>query len=247
MNSNHIRYREIPVRICLSGCPHQEGETLKIILFKRDHLLRSHTVKHFASTAETSWRGIVSFDSRLINQCISELHNIGCRFLKPGWHEDPPCSNCSLFDRCSELTHEIEEVYLNIVEKILEEGGEIPRYACFFSDKFNTDIFYAVPNRKVVVKAALHGDTYNLMTCYNLWSGLSVEEICQLQKEKILSEAFTRKNVIWCDQESWNLHEDNRPGKKGKRAKTSGKKKKRSRRSRGGGRSFREYFENYDG
>ncbi|RLC03189.1 MAG: hypothetical protein DRI57_29365 [Deltaproteobacteria bacterium] len=249
MRPHYARYKEIPVQNCEPGCPHPDGEVLRIILFKKDQLLRSHAVKHFTNTGEEkSWKGVMPFGSHLIIQLISDLENIECPFMERDWHDDPPCSNCRRFTRCSEIMNEAEKAYLDIVEKILEEGASMPRYACFFSDEIREYVFCTVPDRKIVAKAALDGDIYNLMTCHSPLGFKSVKEICEKQMEKILSEARS-KNIVWCNLMNWKARTEHADSAKKKRKKGKQSKKRSSKKkahgkhhSKGGGSSFRKYL-----
>lgn len=234
---NHARYRRIPVQVCDKGCPHGRGKDLEIVLFKNNKKLRSHAVKHFLNLTE-DWK------NNNLSLYISALEDMGCQFLEPGTAlKDPPCDTCSNYAQCTPKVGPLEISYTNAVEDIIKEGCKLPRYACFLSDEWGTDLLSVVPNRKFVAKAALlPNGAYNLMTCYDK-TGFSMNRVIEMQRQKIRNEA-SRGTIVWCDQTNWGIRSSASPKsevrKKHKKRKPG---KMRKPYSRGGARNFKEYFD----
>ncbi|MDM8523947.1 hypothetical protein QUF80_11320 [Desulfococcaceae bacterium HSG8] len=209
MNINHKHYKEIPVQICDNNCPQHGGTILKIILFAEHEKLRSHAVKHFANPLEfdISWKDAVSADEQLIRQCVKELYLLGCPFFEPGSDfKYPRCKHCRyFFHECTDIVVELEKGYLNLIKKILEEGGNIPRYACAFSDSEGASIFWTMPDRAVVAKTVLlQKDIYNLKTCYSRKTRMPLQRMRDIQISKLRGEARPG-SIIWCNKNNWGI------------------------------------------
>lgn len=204
-NAEHPRYHEIPVAADCLDCP-QSGEPLKIVLFSQDVELRSHAVKHLLDSKEidTVWRGLMSMEESVVTGCIVGLQRLGCPGVTLGISR-PPCRGCRLYGPCTEIAAQVEAEYLRIVRTVLEEGGGIPRFACFFSDADGYDVFYLMPDRPAVVKASLVSEgCLNVMTCYG-GAGVGFTQMRNDQMEMIQNQAGRKKNVVFCDAESWGL------------------------------------------
>lgn len=234
---SHARYRRIPVQVCHQGCPHKQGNDLKIIIFKNDRKLRSHAVKHFLNLTE-EWKG------KNLSDQIAALENLGCPFFESGCTPDrPPCNKCSLFGRCTQEISKVEAMYIEALERMLHESGDIPRYACFHSRTENNPVFRSVPEQKFTVKASLlNGDVYNLSTCYHITGISNMKELCDSEVRDIRGEAHPGA-IMWCDELSWGLSKEAGHEKKKKRSR---KPIKKVRRHRGGGKSFRKLLEGMD-
>ncbi|RLC09523.1 MAG: hypothetical protein DRI57_21965 [Deltaproteobacteria bacterium] len=209
MSFIHERYEEISVQGCTQDCPHQGGMVLKIILFEEREKLRSHAVKHFANPKESeiSWKKIGSTDDQLAVQCVNELYLLGCPFFGSVLGlEYPPCRGCRFFhDKCTEITRDLEDEYLKVINDVIKDGGNTPRYACCFSNRDNAHIFWTMPKQRVTAKATLFkDDIYNLKTCYSAKSNVALQRIRDKEIGKIRKEASSGR-VTWCNASNWGI------------------------------------------
>ncbi|MBW1990497.1 MAG: hypothetical protein JRI97_13280, partial [Deltaproteobacteria bacterium] len=124
-------------------------------------------------------------------------------------------------------------------------SGAAPRYAYFFSDRENADIFCAMPDRPMVIKAVEWEDgVYNLSTCY-AGSGLSFTEMRELQLEKIKAEARSR-NIELCSDLAWGVARGGTEPPEDEAEKPSRPAKAKKRPYRGGARHWRSYLEDWE-
>ena len=247
LNREHSRYREILLNNSIGpDCTKAGDNALKIVLFHRDEKLRSHAVKHFTNTSEMEeiWKKVFSLNISVVLKSISDLQDIGCPYFSRGF-SSPPCIKkggikCSLFEKCSEFTSDIENEYLCAIDKILKEGVNIPRYA-FFSSTYTDphDRLCLIPNTKIVLKASLlKNNIYNLSTCYGK-TGIKYKEMLYRETKKITDEAFS-KNISWYSEKNWGLTSSS--DKKHKKRKN--RVKNPYKRCSGGG--WQQYLDSYD-
>jgi len=245
MGKDHPRFREIDVYQCSPKCPNEEGQ-LKVVLFYRDENLRSHAVGHFANMEEIhEWKRWQDIDLNAVTKSIDSLREIGCPFFVINAHR-PPCrageKRCSLFQRCSPVVSYLETAYQGGIEKILKEGGTIPRYARF-QDRNNDCFCWMFPDGKVLAKLVWHEPYYNVMTCFRPKQGFSArwKEIRDYTIRKIQNEGG--KTVTWCTEDNWGFgasdSEQDRTSHKREKHKSGRPKPKRHRR---GAQSWREYI-----
>ena len=257
MTTSHPRYREIP--LADPSGEDKDKSRLKIILFKRDEKLRSHALKHFANLAESGAvrDGNVELDQSLVVKCIAGLKELGCPYYVLGT-QFPLCERgrgqCRLFNPCSKIVEKLENAYLEVVARFIRDGGEVPRYAYFFSDREGNQVFCTMPDRPVVLKAfALADGTYNLVTCYS-GPDISFQELRDLEIEKMRNEARSRNISLYSDEE-WGFEtlgntlgrEDSRKMEEqewDESGKTARKHKQRYYRSGAG--SWRRYLDDCD-
>ncbi len=256
MDQNHPRYREFS----LAGLPgHADQGKLKIILFKRDEKLRSHALKHFANLAESEPSSLAmgGADLAMVIDCIARLKKLECPYYVLGT-QFPPCERgrgqCRHFYPCGEITSDLEDAYLNVVAELIEKGGEVPRYAYFFSDRESNDIFCTMPDRPVVIKAfKLPDGVFNLVTCYS-GPDIPFMELRDLEVEKMRNEARSR-NISLYSSFKWGFdseeevpeQEMEQDAHDREELESRQKTRKRQRRySRGGGGNWRKYLEEFD-
>ncbi|MEE4357087.1 MAG: hypothetical protein V2I97_11515 [Desulfococcaceae bacterium] len=155
---------------------------------------------------------------------------------------EPPCQNCPVYSSCTAIVRELETAYLNAVEKLIGEGGMLPRYACFYSKRDNNSALWAVPDRKFVVKTSIWEGIYNVSTCHNP-AQKKMGEILLHQIHKIRKEADTGRGIVWCDEDTWNIRKSE---KNQTNREPDGKKKKKGKKllpyRRGGSNTFRNYL-----
>ncbi|MFP4474336.1 MAG: hypothetical protein ACLFOY_02185 [Desulfatibacillaceae bacterium] len=204
----HERFREIPLAQAVPDRSSGSRDCLRIVLFWKDEKLRSHAVKHVTNFSETANAGAqTSLNESEITICVSRLQELGCPYFVEHAFEPPcegPAGRCGLYESCTPHVRDLEQAYLDMVSDALREGGAAPRYAMFYSDWDENDMFCLMPDRPMVVKAAmLEGGDYNLMTCY-ADAGLSFSEMRNMQLEKIRNEA-RRRNLNLCSREGWGV------------------------------------------
>jgi hypothetical protein len=244
-HKSHTRYREISLCDSDGNGSYQANRSLGIVLFKSDAKLRSHAVKHLTNLNEfeKTWEKIISIDKELIRRSIAKLQDIECPHYSDG-EPFPSCHKCQKFNKCTDFISELENHYFNLVLQIIREGGAIPRYVDFFSNDFKKEMFVLMPDRPVVIKAALlkHG-TYNLVTCYSS-SNQSFTEMRDQQREIVQMEAG-KKNLLWCDENTWGIEAlshnggiDPKPKRKKKKS-----KQKSKRYYRGGSNNWRQFLD----
>ncbi len=251
MTMDHERYREIELHGEGPAGTRPRGDSLKVVLFRKPEKLRSHAVKHFTNLTETdtSWKAMGGDFHAMVTRAIHELQDLGCPYFSQGT-ATPPCqgaaARCRLFHPCGRIVGEMEKKYLELVEGFLSESGRAPRYAYFHSDSENAEIFCAMPDRPVVVKAVRWKDeVFNLSTCYS-GAGVSFTEMRDIQLDKIRNEARSR-NTQLCSDRAWGVDtaaeepggEPDRPD-----SKKPGRPEKKP--FRGGGHSWRRYLEDMD-
>lgn len=245
MVGQHERYREIVVQQCNPYCPQTGVGKLLIIVYLKDDKFRSHAVSHLANLLELeySWRKWLSpTQNKIVLQTISDLGKLNCPFLILRLAK-PPCSTCQSYQICTGVVADLEKAYLGIIEEVLQEGGNLPRYACFILKEKNVPVYYTMPTDSIVVKAALSGAYYNVMTCY-CKAGISVPEFYDRQSKKIREEANDVRNIIWCNESNWGLTRTSiiTPSQSTLPARQKGPKQRYSRRSGG----FRQYLDDLD-
>ena len=205
MTLDHTRYYEIPLTGCKAPCQNDNQQPLNIILFKDDRKLRSHTVKHFTNLVEfeSAWKGMVSVSHEAIVERIEAVKNIGCLYYELG-STTPPCGACRQFDNCTELANDLESAYLECALSVLDQCSHIPRFAFFLSATDDNQLFIALPDRPIVMKASrLKDNIYNLMTLYSR-THISFSEMRDIEMRKIQKQA-DRKTLSWCTRETWDL------------------------------------------
>ncbi len=254
MWQDHARYYEIGLKSDPQAPTHRQEGPLKIVLFRRAAKLRSHAVKHLTNLSQFqgTWKRMASLDITLIRNCITDLEEAGCPYFQFS-PENPPCDDgragCHLFERCPRSIRDLEKAYLQALVECLSEGGEVPRYAYYFSDNDQAHIFCLMPDAPLVLKASLlpGDDIFNLMTCYG-GEGINFTEMRDLQVDKIRNEARS-KNTDLCSLTGWGLEDvsrtqakNNRQPRKGKRSQ-SGRPKKFHKK---GGGDWRKYLDEYD-
>jgi len=233
-NEDHPRYQEVDVASGCGRCP-QSGSSLKIIVFMQDAELRSHAVKHLLDLGEleTVWRGVMTLDEASAVGCIGQLQRLGCPGFALGLSR-PPCKGCRLYGPCGAATADIEDDYLRAIRFILEEGGRIPRFACYWSDHDGYEVFVLMPDRPVVVKASLVLEgCLNVMTCYGA-AGDSFTEMRRQQVDKMMSQTRRKKNIVFCREEAWGIApaKPAEDGEQGEKKPCGRKPKKKERKSR---------------
>lgn len=248
MSIDHSRYFEIVVGDSKDTNKKETDSLLKIILFKDDRKLRSHTVKHFANLDEfeSAWKSIKSVDFDLIMQSVTSLQRIGCLYYELG-SEVPPCNACRLFNKCSGFIDELEKEYIRSAVSVIEECGRIPRHVFYLSSTEHIRLFFAIPDLPVVVKAAvLRDDIFNLMTFYSR-ANMSFTEMRDLEVRKISIDA-NKNTISWCNDSSWGLNGMSSVSDSGKNGfkKANKKRKKLNPYKRGGSKNYKQYLDEYE-
>ncbi len=204
MAKKYKRYHEIPLQKCNADCPGKGEEVLKITLFDQYANLRSHAVKHLASSREPLWIEKLNADAGIIDRSIKDLQNIACRYFSAKLLK-PPCKGCPLSQKCNVCVAKLENEYLRIIRNVLEEGCTKPRYACFYSNREGRYAFWTIPDKPVVVMSSLldkDAAVYNLTTAYTANAGISFSEMLKKQGEKIRNES-PGKRIHWCKSDHW--------------------------------------------
>ena len=198
-NSQHDRYKEFSVQICHGNGANQEKSILKMVLFKNKFKLRNHAVKHFldADEFEKVWKKFLPDKIGSLEKHITDLKNMGCQYLF-----NPPCKKCPNFKQCTPYVSEIENMYLKGIEEAITQGGNVPRYVVFSSNKINK-VVSILSNNKIILKAGrLEKDIFNLMTCYVKTVRRPFAEIRNNEISKILFDSDNR-SIKWCHTAKW--------------------------------------------
>ncbi|MBW1989392.1 MAG: hypothetical protein JRI97_07585, partial [Deltaproteobacteria bacterium] len=138
MSDGHERYRRIDLFGAGPAGAAERGNTLKVILFRKEEKLRSHAVKHFTNLAEsdTTFKVLSREDQARVTRAIGDLQDLGCPYFTQGL-ATPPCEGvekrCPMFLACGRILRGLENTYLELVEDFLRQSGAAPRYAYFFS------------------------------------------------------------------------------------------------------------------
>ncbi|MBU2490738.1 MAG: hypothetical protein KKA60_15225 [Proteobacteria bacterium] len=252
MTKDHERYREIELHGAGPAGTQARGDRLLVVLFRKQEKLRSHAVKHFTNLTETdtTWKALGGEVHTMVTQAIRELQDLGCPYFSQGL-ATPPCqgstSRCRLFLSCGRIVAKMEDKYLELVENFLKESGQAPRYSYFFSDHEAAEIFCAMPDRPVVVKAvAWREGIYNLSTCY-AGSGVSFTEMRDIQLDKIKNEARSR-NIQLCSDVAWGVDQASEPlapeGEAAAEAKKPGRPDRKP--YKGGAQTWRKYLDDWE-
>ena len=243
---NHSRYLEIGIKPCIHYKSERLESLLKIVLFKNDKNLRSHTIKHFANLLEFEkiWRRYVpkGINENVITSSASAIKDIGCPYFNLSLNT-PPCHHCTIFDLCNEHIKELESLYLSCLEKVLQEGGNIPRYAHFLSKRHDNEMIYLMPESAVIAIASiLKNDIYNLSTCY-VKPNTRLNEMRDREIQKIKDEA-SLNTIAWCNELGWGIQsfidKIDLPERVNKK---TNKKRQKAKPFRGGGQTWRQYLD----
>lgn len=196
----HRRYRTVSLKFCNSDCP-KGGEPLEIILFVMDGSLRKHVVKHIIKDGMKKF--MKSIESIDIMNIKKELQHLGCPGLTMA---DPPCDNkkgCRYDNVCKKIVKGLETKYLEIVQETIKNGGNIPRYACYFHN--DTPALWVLSDEILAVNAYyLKGSSniYNLASCHSR-NGTLEESRDYLRRKIELSNC--QNSPIWCTPEKWGV------------------------------------------
>jgi len=207
VDNEHKRYRTFIFECYYEDCP-KGGTSLKMILFKQEEKLRNHAIKHLGNPREfrDAWKNVVSVDWLEVSKYTGILEDMGCPFYKidfsilPCWK----CKSKNRWNKCSEVVSGLEEEYVKAVEAVIEEGGNIPRYACFYNQADNKPNLWILPNRKIIAKAVHEGNNYNLKTCYSPKRGGSFEETRDYERRKLCYEV-NQGSITWCQYDTWGI------------------------------------------
>jgi hypothetical protein len=256
MKFEHIRYKEIPLG-SREGSVDLSTGALKLIFFNKDEKLRSHAVKHLTNLAEaqTTWKSLSNDQEKVVARTIKDLQVLGCPHIALKTLI-PPCDRgdyrCKLYDLCTPKVKELEEIYLAAVRGFVEDAAQAPRLAEYFSDRDGEYAITLMPERPVVIKAALlDKQAYNLVTCYG-GVDISFAQMRDAQLAMIRNEA-RKKNITLHEEAAWGIEQgpaDDFAGQAhaGEKATENQKAKDKTRRARfrGGAQSWRRYLDSLD-
>lgn len=238
MSDRHKRYKRFSLKACeAKKSESQEGFDLEMVLFADGFKLRSHAVKHLTNTIEFEnvWKKVLPRSGPVLSDIISDLKALGCPFLEFGL-ENPPCHKCRSFDDCTDRVAVLEAAYVESVDRIVSQTGELPRYAVSHSKRENAVVFSALSDKRVIVKAVQMPDgIFNLLTCYAK-TGLSLAHAVKNEITKIMKEAGN-KSIQWYSRPNWGLDLEIKKKKKHTKKKKSNKPYRRA-----GGGNWKQYL-----
>lgn len=245
---NHPRRFQFQFSPCAVVCPDENAAQTDIIIFNNNYKLRAHAVGHFANTDEMRhWAMQPGWDLNMISSCINSLKDLGCPFFSLDMNHIPPCNNasyrCPFADNCCDVVKPLEEAYCQAIQSIIVETGGLPRYSRFISQQ-NGYFCWLFSNQSILIKMAWNRDAYNIMTAYKPRQGSNLPFKAILNHTINGIEFEAASQIVWCDQMTWGLDQDNQENESS--IKETRKKQKTADRSgryiRGGGQNWRQYL-----